>query len=177
MADGPDLKTLLNEILESVKTLKQGHAQISSTVDGIQGKVNVLSQLKQVTDPPASLSHASTSSAPSHSGRNDTDHVLRSDEATDPRSSTTSTPVASNMSARRPSLSSKITLTSYPGQAGVDPVQLRWGHSDPALRGPVIVARSSGTIGRRNGMPSLHCKTISRPVKMQVAFLGVLQAS
>ena len=55
---------------------------------------------------------------------------------------------------RRASVSkiSKIILTSYPGQAGVDPLPMEWGAKDPAVRGPVVVSRHANTIRRRNGM-------------------------
>jgi hypothetical protein len=55
---------------------------------------------------------------------------------------------------RRTSVSkiSKIILTSYPGQAGVDPLPMQWGAKDPAVRGPVVVSRHANTIRRRNGM-------------------------
>lgn len=52
---------------------------------------------------------------------------------------------------RRASATSKIILTSYPGQVGVDPLNMNWGHSDPAQRGPVVVSRQGNTIRRRNG--------------------------
>jgi hypothetical protein len=50
------------------------------------------------------------------------------------------------------SFSSKIILTSYPGQAGVDPITMQWGASDPQARGPVVVSRHKSTIGRRNAI-------------------------
>jgi hypothetical protein len=60
---------------------------------------------------------------------------------------------------RRASVSktSKIILTSYPGQAGVDPLPMEWGAKDPAVRGPVVVSRHPNTIRRRNGTYNLPC--------------------
>lgn len=49
-------------------------------------------------------------------------------------------------------MASRIILTTYPGQAGIDPVPLEWGAHDPAVRGPVVVSRQQKTIRRRNGM-------------------------
>lgn len=46
---------------------------------------------------------------------------------------------------------SKVILSTYPGQSGIDPVPLRWGDPDPARRGPIVVSRALSTIRRRNG--------------------------
>ncbi|GAM85379.1 hypothetical protein ANO11243_033860 [Dothideomycetidae sp. 11243] len=55
--------------------------------------------------------------------------------------------------ARRSSLTtSKIILTSYPGQAGVDPLPMSWGAGDAATRGPVVVSRHPSTIRKRNAV-------------------------
>lgn len=47
---------------------------------------------------------------------------------------------------------SRIILTTYPGQAGIRPLAMNWGHEDPVQRGPVVVSRNQSTIRRRNGM-------------------------
>ncbi|KAL8678006.1 MAG: hypothetical protein Q9186_005605 [Xanthomendoza sp. 1 TL-2023] len=49
-----------------------------------------------------------------------------------------------------PGLASRIILTTYPGQSGIDPIPINWGHVDPHQRGPVVVSRSQNTIRRRN---------------------------
>ena len=46
---------------------------------------------------------------------------------------------------------SRIILTTYPGQSGIHPVAINWGHEDPIQRGPVVVSRNQTTIRRRNG--------------------------
>lgn len=48
--------------------------------------------------------------------------------------------------------SKHITLTTYPGQSGVDPVPLQWGAPDAKTRGPIIVSRSPSMLKRRNAM-------------------------
>ena len=60
---------------------------------------------------------------------------------------------ASSQRSTATSLSSRIILTTYPGQAGIDPISMNWGHYDQMQRGPVVVSRSQSTIKRRNGMP------------------------
>ncbi|KAI9790372.1 MAG: putative GTP cyclohydrolase [Peltula sp. TS41687] len=47
---------------------------------------------------------------------------------------------------------SRVILTTYPGQIGIDPIPMNWGHKDPKTRGPVVVTRTKGTIGRRNAI-------------------------
>ena len=54
------------------------------------------------------------------------------------------------------SFTSKIVLTSHPGQAGVDPLPMNWGDHNPDQRGPVVVSRHKSTIRRRNGMYDLQ---------------------
>lgn len=49
---------------------------------------------------------------------------------------------------------SRIILTTYPGQSGIHPVAINWGHADPIQRGPVLVSRNQSTIRRRNGTRS-----------------------
>lgn len=45
-----------------------------------------------------------------------------------------------------------ITLTTYPGQIGVEPVPLEWGALDAKSRGPIIVSRNPSMLKRRNAI-------------------------
>lgn len=73
-----------------------------------------------------------------------------------PDTPTSVTPVSSErqttLSARRPSTTSRIILTTYPGQSGIDPVPLSWGAPIAAERGPVLVSRHPASIRRRNAI-------------------------
>ncbi|KAK0759314.1 hypothetical protein N5P37_008200 [Trichoderma harzianum] len=51
----------------------------------------------------------------------------------------------------RTGFTSRIVLTTYPKQIGIDPLQMDWGNPDPLQRGPVVVSRAASTIRRRNG--------------------------
>ncbi|OBT65982.1 hypothetical protein VE03_03158 [Pseudogymnoascus sp. 23342-1-I1] len=42
--------------------------------------------------------------------------------------------------------------STYPGQSGINPLPMDWGHKDPQMRGPVVVSRSQSTIRRRNAI-------------------------
>ncbi|CAK7270001.1 Uracil-regulated protein 1 [Sporothrix epigloea] len=49
-------------------------------------------------------------------------------------------------------LSSRIVLTTYPKQIGINPFPMNWGAQDPTERGPIVVSRASSTIRRRNAI-------------------------
>ncbi|UKZ83670.1 Putative GTP cyclohydrolase [Trichoderma virens FT-333] len=52
----------------------------------------------------------------------------------------------------RQGFTSRIVLTTYPKQIGIDPLQMDWGNPDPLQRGPVVVSRAASTIRRRNAI-------------------------
>jgi hypothetical protein len=141
---------LLKEILEGLKALRTENVQLAASVDKINGRVNMLAGIKQIKDEAA---------------RDAANGVLSKDKLKDTESEKTveavsqqyeQPPASVDAPPRRSSVSkiSKIMLTSYPGQAGVDPLPMEWGSKDPALRGPVVVSRHPNTIRRRNGMYS-----------------------
>ena len=143
-----DNATLLKEILGELKSLKQDQAQLASAVDGINGRVNVLAGVKQSHD---GLAHDASYPSPkfpshTHHPRDTLPSTSLDDKDVNGHAPSTSPP------PRRPSLTSKIILTSYPGQAGVDPLPMNWGASDALKRGPVVVARAPSTIRRRNAI-------------------------
>ena len=121
-----DTNALLQEILSSLKSLKQDHSQLASSVDAINGRVNTLAGIKQVQD---GIAHDATLPSPriaprTHQSRESVGSLEdHSKDAAEPSHSTSPPP------ERRPSTTSKIILTSYPGQAGVDPIPLKWGRS------------------------------------------------
>lgn len=134
---------ILQEILASLKTIQQENTHLAAAVDAINGRVNILAGVKQVKDmtvDPTAVEHNKQPPA-----------------APTPPSLTEDTPSSPDLSAvpgsgRRSSVTSKIILTSYPGQAGVDPLPMDWGNKDPSLRGPVVVSRNPSSIRRRNAI-------------------------
>jgi hypothetical protein len=115
----PDTMAMLQEILSSVRSLKQEHSELSASVDAINGRVNTLAGIKQIQD---GVAHDATLPNPKTLG---TDSVAPPNDA-DKDANAEATPPPPE---RRPSTTStsKIILTSYPGQAGVDPIPLKWG--------------------------------------------------
>ncbi|KAI9139144.1 GTP cyclohydrolase N terminal-domain-containing protein [Paraphysoderma sedebokerense] len=48
--------------------------------------------------------------------------------------------------------SSRVILTTYPGQVGIKPLTLKWGAADPKVRGPIVASRHPNSIRIRNSI-------------------------
>jgi GTP cyclohydrolase II len=157
-----DIDKKLDAILTKLNLLEQGQADLrqkdailGTTVEAINGRVNALAGVKLSSDGIAhDASYPSPRIDPSspklpprgHSGRDSISSIDENAMSKDAINGNNSTP-------RRPSVTtSKIILTSYPGQAGVDPAPMSWGAADPQVRGPVVVSRNPSTIRRRNAV-------------------------
>lgn len=70
----------------------------------------------------------------------------------DPGNKVAQTPPPSHTSDRQGGSTSRIILTTYPKQIGIDPLMMDWGNADPLRRGPVVVSRSQSSIRRRNAI-------------------------
>lgn len=140
---------LLKEILEGMNSLRKENSQLVSAIDAINGRVNMLAEIKQIKDeakvqPPNTSPFEKAKEAVAALSEKTVEAITKQYEET---------PSVADALPRRASVSktSKIILTSYPGQAGVDPLPMDWGHKNPAIRGPVVVSRHANTIRRRNG--------------------------
>ena len=150
---------LLSQIQASISSMQSDYTRLAASVDALDGKVNALSGIKQVNDGvknnrgPEEENSISKNSTP-------TAQAI-STPPSEPRSSLDmERPSKSYLSSDRTTLSSspnrstgtsRIILTTYPGQSGIDPFAMDWGNEDPKLRGPVVVSRNSRTVRRRNG--------------------------
>jgi hypothetical protein len=140
-SNGIGSEAVLSEILSTLKHMQTDHAQLAASVESLSSRVDTQSTMAalrsqhrgSVRDSPSidPLELAKSAHSPP------TDSPLRA-----PPSPTT----------RRPSTTSRIILTTYPGQSGIDPIPLQWGAGDPAKRGPVVVSRLQHTIRRRNAI-------------------------
>jgi hypothetical protein len=139
---------VLKEILDGLKSLRTENAQLAAAVDKIDGRVNMLAGIKQIKD------EAAAAAANGTLDESKAKEVESSSAVEDVSQQYDQPPANMDASPRRVSVSktSKIILTSYPGQSGVDPLPMQWGAKDPAVRGPVVVSRHANTIRRRNGM-------------------------
>ncbi|KAG4434187.1 Uracil-regulated protein 1 [Cadophora sp. M221] len=162
-----DQTGLLKEVLEAVKALTVNQTLLASHVDAISGRVNVLAGMKEVRDVADSGAAAAASIAPVkkiESLDDDDDESQHPPVAVDdvvPQSPSLpatqleggpSSPSSALSHARKPSVTSRIILTTYPGQSGINPLPMDWGHKDPQERGPVVVSRTQTTIRRRNAI-------------------------
>jgi hypothetical protein len=142
---------VLKEILEGLRSLRTENAQLAASVDKINGRVNMLAGIKQIKDEAASAAANGTLSESKAKDAESSKAVEAvSQQYEEPSATVDATPRQASVSK-----TSKIILTSYPGQAGVDPLPMEWGAKDPAVRGPVVVSRHANTIRRRNGMFNL----------------------
>ena len=151
-----DPQDVLRDIHASLTSLRRDFQRLSTSVEAVEQRVEVLSGLRQLQESPLrpvlpvevrspKLSEVFSSqngfnsaspSRPGSSGSNRSNGVERK----------------SSLSRASNSISSKINLTTYPGQSGIDPIRLIWGHVDPIQRGPVVVSRGKSTIRRRNAV-------------------------
>ncbi|CZT21609.1 probable bifunctional GTP cyclohydrolase II/3, 4-dihydroxy-2butanone-4-phosphate synthase [Ramularia collo-cygni] len=156
MASSSDLSQKLDTILAKLNQLEQGQASLrqndavlGTTVEAINGRVNALAGVKLAQDGTAHDASLPSPKLPPNA-HHQRDGIPSIDETANESSENTE---SATPPARRPSATtSKIILTSYPGQAGVDPLPMEWGAKDPRKRGPVVVSRNPSTIRRRNAV-------------------------
>ena len=142
----------LRQIQKTLSNLQHDYQALAQTIETLNGRVNVLAGVQAAVAPSSqatpNLNQVAAEINPAESTSTaipppGPDNVMQQSE-TGPESST----------IRRPSLTSRIILTTYPRQSGIDPIPLTWGHSDPRARGPVVVSRNPSTVRRRNGAVS-----------------------
>lgn len=143
-----DQTDLLKQILSTVKSIKEDYRQLSAAVEAIEGQVSSLAHIKQGHEGEGDRSppvRPVVDHQVPHSGRTSID------EPNHPRAPDLENHREALVSPRRGSATSRIILTTYPGQSGIDPLPMDWGNPNHQKRGPVVVSRSQSTIRRRNG--------------------------
>lgn len=155
MASSPtDQTALMKEVLEALKTLQMNQVQLASNVDAISGRVNVLAGMKEVRDAAESDSNKVPKKIETIPSVDESQHHDETRIPESPSLPATQLQGEGALShARKPSVStSRIILTTYPGQSGINPLPMDWGNKDPQERGPVVVSRSATTVRRRNAI-------------------------
>jgi hypothetical protein len=142
--NGVGSDAVLSEILSTLKRMQVDHASLAANVESLSSRVETQSTLSALRSQPRGSVRDSPSLDPMELGK-----AASSPPTDSPFSSSKPPP---SPTARRSSVTSRIILTTYPGQSGIDPIPLDWGNSDPAKRGPVIVSRLQHTIRRRNAI-------------------------
>ena len=149
-----DQHELMKQILSTVQSIREDYQHLSAAVECIRGQVNVLSGVKQVHDTAATNHLLSTPTGSTQPLTTEDERVAR---ASSPGFGSTGPSEARSdgefLYERKNSATatSRIILTTYPGQSGIDPLIMNWGHDDALERGPVVVSRSQSTVRRRNG--------------------------
>ena len=153
---GSQSNILLNQILNTLQEIQRDYRVLSAAVDTINGRVNILSGVKQVQEAacPQPVADVHRPETPVAQNMSPDTKVLGHHPDPNVAVNGKGSPDGSTIpqSSRRPSITSRIILTTYPGQSGIDPIMMSWGHQNPTQRGPVVVTRSQSTIRRRNGM-------------------------
>lgn len=137
MADVSDNSVLLAKILATVCQIQSDNKALAASVDAINGRVNALADVKKLKDAvkvDTPLRPVTPASKPVNAPFSPTADIKEEDSTASKRPAT-----------------SRIILTTYPGQSGIDPIIMNWGHEDPMQRGPVVVSRAGSTVRRRNG--------------------------
>ncbi|MCJ1399959.1 Uracil-regulated protein 1 [Xylographa trunciseda] len=145
---------LLRQVQATLQTIQQDYKTLSAVVETINGRVNILSGIKEIKavagknkDDSQLAETALPSILPSSEEAGTTLEITDSPNILD------SPKGASLVNALpRSNQTSRIILTTYPGQSGIDPLNMYWGHADPMQRGPVVVSRNHSTIRRRNAI-------------------------
>ncbi|KAF6815861.1 GTP cyclohydrolase II [Colletotrichum sojae] len=150
MSNGPHSDETLAQVLSSLRSIQQTQSDLVAAVDSLTQRYHQLSGDVHVTDLGPSPSLALTSEEPVIT---DCPGVA-SDSAQKSSELALQAPAVPSSPSQRPGLTSRIILTTYPKQIGINPLPLKWGEAEPHRRGPVVVSRSSTTIGRRNGFLS-----------------------
>lgn len=139
-ANGVGNEAVLSEILSTLKRMQVDHASLAASVESLSSRVDTQSTLSSLRNQRGGVRDSPSldpMDLPKSSSSPPTDSPLKA-----PASPTN----------RRASTTSRIILTTYPGQSGIDPIPLSWGSPDPMKRGPVVVSRMQSTIRRRNAI-------------------------
>ncbi|KAL8724326.1 MAG: hypothetical protein Q9166_008011 [cf. Caloplaca sp. 2 TL-2023] len=156
-------ENLLKRILDILQSVQDGYTQLATDVQRIEDRLGLVAQWYH-HDEPSTRRDVNSSRTPQSALEINKQDLAKAASAALPAvspslltldgspstmpSATTPSPQRSTLSG----LSSRIILTTYPGQSGIDPIAVRWGHNDPLQRGPVVVSRSQSTIRRRNAI-------------------------
>ncbi|KAJ3263179.1 Uracil-regulated protein 1 [Chytriomyces hyalinus] len=160
---------ILAQVVALMTELKASQSALSAKVDEYQrdtsATLNALQQrvgevVLPAFDPAASTPNLKPYKVHAYDNqRIDDDYV---EGATDPAKVAPASPLllpkAASVSASpsvstsklAPIYTSRIVLTTYPGQAGVTPIPLKWGDKNPRVRGPIIASRLPSSIKLRN---------------------------
>ncbi|KAL8288808.1 hypothetical protein RB600_004309 [Gaeumannomyces tritici] len=131
-ADGSASGAGMDQVMEVLKQMQEDQARLLAAIE-LGDRTALLSK---------GADKSLSASPPGPSGLAQTPPLLAADAATERDAGSSSSP--------KSSFTSRIILTTYPKQIGINPIPMNWGAGDAAKRGPIVVSRSSSTIRRRN---------------------------
>ncbi|KAK6541728.1 putative GTP cyclohydrolase, variant 2 [Orbilia ellipsospora] len=149
-------EALLQQILAAVGSLQTDNKTLSESVSTLTDRVNRLAiqtAAPGIQSSPTIQPIFRSSLGVSPSGGSLGEPAIRPTSSGTPSVDEAAAKNESQSKQRRGStFGSRIILTTYPGQSGIDPVNMDWGNADPQKRGPVVVNRGSTTVRRRNAV-------------------------
>ena len=161
---------VLQQIRSTLQKIEDDYQKIAGTVDIINERVNVLFGLKEVCDTENKAISASTGTIAKGTYEKEGQRTSKEVPASLETTLNNTGPDAPATNDHRSTTISRIILTTYPGQAGIDPLMIKWGHKDPMQRGPVVVSRNKSTIRRRNGRFGLFRKSSAN---LDILFIAI----
>ncbi|KPM34387.1 Uracil-regulated protein 1 [Neonectria ditissima] len=137
-------------VLDALREIQRTQSLLVNAVESLSVKPAIDSQdagaVTAVTDPIPSVFDPESSN---EGGMTDSAVADSSIKAAVTQQVPASSPT---VSGQRPAFTSRIILTTYPKQIGIDPLPMDWGNADPLKRGPIVVSRAPSTIRRRNAI-------------------------
>ncbi|KAI1214957.1 putative GTP cyclohydrolase II [Annulohypoxylon truncatum] len=140
---GKDGEVGMADVLEALKAIQENQSRLATEVESVSYRLDALAPSLRAPSPDVSRASPSPLAGIPTSPVQTT---LVSGE-----SDATKAPSATK-EAEKAGFTSRIILTTYPKQIGINPIPLQWGASDAVKRGPVVVSRSSSTIRKRNAI-------------------------
>ncbi|KAK0635477.1 GTP cyclohydrolase N terminal-domain-containing protein [Bombardia bombarda] len=138
-----------DKVLDALQAIAQSQTRLLSAFDSVTQRVSNLETGRGDLSRPAASREDSTAlgavTTPLTAGYAQTPPLLPADAGTQ------SPPVPTSPESKS-AFTSRIVLTTYPKQIGINPLPMDWGNPDPQLRGPVTVSRAPSTIRRRNAI-------------------------
>ncbi|KAI1647293.1 GTP cyclohydrolase N terminal-domain-containing protein [Daldinia loculata] len=146
MADsGTSSSVGMADVLEALKSIQENQTKLASEVESVSLRLDTLAPSGQV--PSLGINRVSTPLAVAP-----TSPIRTTLAAGEADSGNTSPTTKEASQAQKSGFTSRIILTTYPKQIGINPLPLQWGAPDAVSRGPVVVSRSSSTIRKRNAI-------------------------
>ncbi|KAI1310058.1 GTP cyclohydrolase N terminal-domain-containing protein [Xylaria venustula] len=125
------------EILRALRAIQQNQTKVAAEVESLSHRLDALAP--STHSPTLNEKVSPESNLPAES-------ALPQPALASPSKDESST---ARGQAEKAGFTSRIILTTYPKQIGINPIPLNWGAPGPE-RGPVVVSRSSSTIRKRN---------------------------